>query len=141
MTSYEEVYTAFLSKIAEDEWGDWTWEEIKADMRTILESAIPWFKFPAVSLERTDEGFVETLSPQEIQVLASYMKVEWISRVIATWENLRPLYTERDFSQANLIAKFQDTLDKERVNAKKLEAIYYRSIGNRPFNFSRLTSK
>ena len=141
MTSYEEVYAAFLSKIADDEWTNWTWEEVKMDLRTILESAIPWFKFPAVSLERDEEGFLEVLSTQEIQVLASYMKVEWIGRVIATWENLRPLYTERDFSQANLISKFQETLEKERVNARKLEAMYYRSIGNKPFNFSRLTSR
>jgi len=41
-------------------------EETEADMRAILEGAIPYFKFPRVSLERNDHGFVEDLSSQEI---------------------------------------------------------------------------
>ena len=64
MTSFWKVYEAFLAKILEDEWGDWAIEETEADMRQILESAIPYFKFPRVSLERTDEGFVDALAKQ-----------------------------------------------------------------------------
>jgi hypothetical protein len=40
-----------------------------------------------------------------IQILATYMKVEWLDRTILTWNNLRPLYDEADFSYANLIDK------------------------------------
>jgi len=32
------------------------------DLRELLESAIPWFKFPRVSLEHNDEGFVNDLN-------------------------------------------------------------------------------
>jgi hypothetical protein len=30
--------------------------------------------------------------------LATYMKCEWLNRTILTWENVKPLYEERDFS-------------------------------------------
>ena len=56
------------------------------------------------------------------------MKCEWLNRTILTWENVKPLYEERDFSQANLIDKFRLTLEEERKNAEKQEAKYYRSI-------------
>lgn len=137
-TSYDVVYQAFLSKILEDEWAHWEWEEVQMDLRTLLEGAIPWFKFPRVSMERDEEGFMEELSSEEIQILACYMKCQWLNRTILTWENIKPLYDERDFSQANLLDKFNQTLDAEKYNAEKLERIYYRSRKGKPFDFSKL---
>ncbi len=40
-TSYQDVYDAFLSKILDDEWVNWTEEEITQDLRKLLEGAIP----------------------------------------------------------------------------------------------------
>lgn len=137
MTPYTVIYEAFLSKILEDEWGNWTEEEVKADLRLILEGAIPWFKFPRVSLERDEEGFKAILGSEEIQILAAYMKCEWLNRTILTWENVKPLYEERDFSQANLLDKFNERLEQERKTAKKLENIYYRSIKGKPYKYSK----
>lgn len=141
MTSYEVVYDAFLSKILEDEWGFWTEEEIKQDLRALLEGAIPWFKFPRVSLNRGDDGFENDLSNEEIQILATYMKCEWLNRTILTWENIKPLYEERDFSQANLLAKFKDMLESEKYNALKLERVYYRSRDGKSFKYGKLAGK
>jgi hypothetical protein len=141
MTSYETVYDAFLSKILEDEWGFWTEEEIKQDLRSLLEGAIPWFKFPRVSLNRGDDGFEDDLSNEEIQIIATYMKCEWLNRTILTWENIKPLYEERDFSQANLLAKFKDMLEAEKYNALKLERVYYRSRKGKSFEYSKLAGK
>lgn len=138
MTPYQVVYDAFLAKILEDEWGYWTEDEVNQDLRALLEGAIPWFKFPRVSLDRGDYGFEEDLSNEEIQILATYMKCEWLNRTILTWENIKPLYTERDFSQANLIAKFQDLLEAEKYNGTKLERVYYRSINRKPFDYRTL---
>lgn len=138
MTSYQKVYDAFLAKMLEDEWVNWSKEEIEQDFRAILEGAIPWFKFPRTSLERDDNGFIETLSNEEIQILACYMKCEWLNRTILTWENVKPLYTERDFSQANLLDKFRQLLEAERYTALKLERIYYRSVKGKPFKYSNL---
>jgi len=141
MTSYDKIYDAFLGKILEDEWGFWTEEEIKADLRNLLEGAIPWFKFPRVSLDRGDDGFEEDLSNEEIQIIATYMKCEWLNRTILTWENIKPLYEERDFSQANLLAKFKDMLEAEKYNALKLERVYYRSRKGKSFEYSKLAGK
>ena len=55
-----------------------------------------------------------------------------------TWENVKPLYVERDFSHANLLDKLNATLKTEKENAEKLESIYYRSRNGKPFNFSKL---
>jgi hypothetical protein len=66
------------------------------------------------------------------------MKCEWLNRCILTWENVKPLYVERDFSQANLLDKLSAMLKAERDNAEKMESIYYRSRKGKPFNFSKL---
>lgn len=137
-TPFKEVYNAFLSRILEDEYGQWTLEEVECDMRQLLENSISWFKFPRIPLERNDEGFIETLSNEEIQIIACYMKCEWLNRCIMTWENIKSLYEERDFSQANMLDKLGETLERERTYALKLEAIYYRSIKGKPFQYSRL---
>ena len=138
MTPYFKVYEAFLARILEDEWQDWLIEEAEADWRQILEAALPWFKFPRVSLEHDENGFVDDLSNQEIQIIANYMKCEWLNRCLLTWENVKPLYQERDFSQANLIDKLEDAIKQERANALAMESIYYRSRDGKPFNYSSM---
>ncbi len=140
MTSLQLVYDAFLSKITEDEWATWTEEELKADWRSLLDAAIPYFKFPRVSLEidEEEEAFVDDVTNEEIQILAQLMKCEWLNRSIMTWENVKPLYVERDFSQANLLDKLKGLLEEERYNALKLERVYYRSRNNKPYNYAGL---
>ena len=139
MTPYTKVYEAFLARILEDEWENWLIDEAMADWRQILDMAVPRFKFPRASLEQTEEGFSGDLTTAEIQILANFMKVEWLNRCIMTWENVKPLYTERDFSQANLLDKLEKMLTSERTNAEKMESIYYRSRNGRPFDFSQLS--
>ena len=141
MTSFDTVYTAFLSKILDDEWDTWTEAEVEEDLFTLLQAAIARFKFPRVSLEYTSEGFTDTLTNDEVQILASYMKCEWLNRNILTWENVKPLYEERDFSQANLLDKFNNMLAAEQAQAAKLEASYYRSVKKRPFEYRRLAQQ
>ena len=127
----------------EDEWVNWDLEDIQEDWKAILKGAIPWFKFPRVSLDldEYEENFVDDLSNEEIQILATYMKCEWLNRTILTWENVKPLYTERDFSQANLIDKFNQMLAAEKKNAARMEAIYYRSIKRKPFKYSQMATQ
>lgn len=137
-TPYETVYAAFLSKVLEDEWGKWTTEEVEMDMRQILEAAIPWFKFPRVSLERGEDGFEEEIPNEVIQIIAMYMKYEWVSRCIHTWENIKPLYEERDFSQANLLDSLSDTQEQARKDALRMESLYYRSVDGKPYGYRHL---
>ena len=142
-TPYSKVYEAFLSKILEDEWGNWTEAEMEADLHQIMCAAIPYFKFPRVSLEldEENESFMDELSNEEIQIIASYMKCEWLNRSIMTWENIRPMYAEKDFSPANLLDKLNQALVYERKNALRLESYYYRSIKGKPYEYSKFGTR
>lgn len=139
-TSLQKVYDAFLAKMLEDEWTNWDDEEMKEDWLALLQGAIPYFKFPRKSLEFSEDGesFAEDLDNIEVQILATYMKVEWLNRTILTWENVKPLYYEKDFSQANLIDKFKQLLEREEKKALRLESIYYRSVDGKSFGYRRL---
>lgn len=142
MTNYGVIYDAFLVKMLEDEWVNWTEEEVKTDLKGLLDGAIPWFKFPRKDLfDRNEDGFAADLDNEEIQILAQFMKCEWLNRTILTWENVKPLYEERDFSQANLLDKFNQMLEQEKKNAEKLERIYYRSRKGKPFDYTRLAGE
>ena len=140
MTSFQTVYDAFLAKMLDDEWSVWEEEDMQEDWKAILKGALQWFKFPRVSLDTDGDQFVEDLNNEEIQILATYMKCEWLNRTILTWENVKPLYEERDFSQANLLDKFNQMLEQEKKNAARLEAVYYRSIQRKPFDYTRLAT-
>lgn len=141
MTSFDTVYTAFLSKILDDEWENWLEEEVQDDLFTLLQNAIARFKFPRVSLAYTEEGFTDDLTNDEIQILATYMKCAWLDRNILTWENVKPLYVERDFSQANLLSKFRELLETEQSNAARLEANYYRSVNKKSYDYTVLAKQ
>lgn len=140
MTDCQVVYDAFLGKILDDEWANWNLEEIQEDWKSLLRGALPWFKFPRTSLDVNEdcEYFIEDLNNEEVQILATYMKCEWLNRTILTWENVKPLYEERDFSQANLLDKFKNMLVQEQKTAARLEAVYYRSINRKPFDYTTL---
>lgn len=145
MTSCQVVYDAFLARILEDDWPHWALEDAQADWKQLLMAAIPWFKFPRKSLkiitdEEGQDWFEGDLGAAEISILANFMKCEWLNRSIMTWENVKPLYEERDFSQANLLSKLKDILTEERMNALYHESVYYRSREGKPFEFSKLAS-
>jgi hypothetical protein len=83
-----------------------------------MTNAITWFKFPRISLEFDDNGFVDDLNNEEIQIIADFMKCEWLNRCIMTWENVKPLYEERDFSQANLLDKLDELQQAQEKKAR-----------------------
>jgi hypothetical protein len=155
MTSYDVVYSAFLSKVTADDWaneyeetvdGLLPTENAKEDLRQILENALPYFKFPRTSLARDEEGFENDLSPEEIAIISEYMKVEWLDRTIHTWENVKVMYDERDWSPANLLKQFISLLERSEQKALRLERLYSRSITGedgmkKPFDFSQLAGK
>lgn len=99
-TPVSKVYSAFLGRITADEW---TLEEdrsiVERDWQEFLQMAIFRFKYPRVSLEidtaTTDtQQFINDLTNDEIQLLALYMKHEWIKRCVDSWENIRYLYAD-----------------------------------------------
>lgn len=138
MTPLQTVYDAFLATMLEDEWQLWEDYEVQQDLRAILSTALPQFRFPRIDLTIEGDFFISELNNTEIQILARYMKCEWLNRSILTWENIKPLYEERDFSMANMLDKLYDSLAYEKKEAKRIESIYYRSIDNKPFDYSKL---
>lgn len=148
MITLEDVYGAFLSRVNEDDWSEaYTPEDIEwmvKDWRAFLDAAISYFKFPHCSLDIDEEKQVfvdERMTRQEVHVLATYMKQEWLKRTVDSWENIKTQYDEKDFSQANLLKTF--VLLKEQVieEAKLAESTYYRSLNKKPFDFRRLAGR
>ena len=107
-TSFQDVYDVFLSKVETDDWmATEYWDIVKKDWKMLLDAAIMRFRYPHISLDYDvkAESFNETLTNDEIQILASFMKYEWLSRCVNTWDNIRHLYNTKDFSQANFLDK------------------------------------
>ena len=157
-TPFLKVYDAFLARITADEW---TLEEelaiVERDWQELLNIAIFRFKYPRVSLEveeiEPNDGeedspklktfqFVDDLTNDEIQLLALYMKHEWVKRCIASWENIRQLYADKDFSQANHLDKLNKLEAAINNDVRRAEGIYDRSRKKRPANlFKKLAGK
>ena len=156
-TPFLKVYDAFLARITADEW---TLEEelaiVERDWQELLKMAIFRFKYPRISLEveeinneqESEPGglkgyqFINELTNDEIQLLALYMKHEWVKRCIASWENIRQLYSSKDFSQANHLDKLNKLEATIALENHKAEGIYDRSRGKRPANlFRKLAGK
>jgi len=152
-TPFLKVYDAFLARITADEW---TLEEelaiVERDWQELLNMAIFRFKYPRVSLEKEEVEsensdlkmyqFVDDLTNDEIQLLALYMKHEWVKRCIASWENIRQLYADKDFSQANHLDKLNKLEAAIQAEVRHAEGVYDRSRGKRPaILFKKLAGK
>ena len=155
-TPFLKVYDAFLARITADEW---TLEEelaiVERDWQELLQIAIFRFKYPRVdlSVEEVDEApadngqlkhyqFVDDLTNDEIQLLALYMKHEWVKRCIASWENIRQLYADKDFSQANHLDKLNKLEAAIELEVHRAEGIYDRSRNKNPaILFKKLAGK
>ena len=157
-TPFLKVYDAFLARITADEW---TLEEelaiVERDWQELLKMAIARFKYPRVSLEieEVDAAETEESSPQlriyqfsadltnaEIQVLATYMKHEWIKRCVASWEHIGQLYTSKDFSAANHLDKLNDLEARVALECEAAKDDYDKSRGHAPADiFRKLAGK
>ena len=154
-TPFLKIYDAFLARITADEW---TLEEelaiVERDWQELLNKAVFRFKYPRVSLEIEELGepqeeglpppkqFVGDLGNDEIQLLALYMKHEWVKRCVASWENIRQLYADKDFSQANHLDKLNKLETAVALEIHKAEGIYDRSREKRPADlFKKLAGK
>ena len=144
-TPLQDVYDTFLSKIEADDWM-LTEEEnvVTEDWRMLLNAAIMQFRYPRVSLDYDKESaiFTDTLGNDEIQILANLMKLEWIRRCISTWDNIRQLYSDKDFSQANFLDKLNKTGEQVRDECRLMLDRYGRSTNYKPSKlFGKLAGK
>ena len=157
-TSFALVYDAFLSKITDDMYMELSELDTYRMLEQLLLSAIEKFEFPRKNLwdyelfeieDQTEYLGVEsnyqpvvaiiygggffnnTLTYQEINIIASYMIVEWLSQQLASVQNTRMKYSGSDFkftSQANHMQKLlQLKRDYEREGFH-LQRLYKRRI-------------
>lgn len=130
-TPFSIVYDSFLSKITDDMYMELTIEDTQKILQQLLLSALPKFEFPRQSLAyslkefTTQEGetyvdwaFDNELTLEEIDIISTYMIVQWIGQQLASIENTRMKYSGADFkftSQANHMQKLlQMKKDYER---------------------------
>lgn len=140
-TPFPIIFDSFLSKITDDMYIELNELDTFRLLEELLISAVHKFEFPRVSLafelsETKDGGyyngtesnyedaeviycyngyFYSLLSFEEINILSTYMIVEWIGRQLASVEVTRMKYSGSDFkftSQANHLSKLL-TLKKD----------------------------
>lgn len=123
-TPFSLVYDSFLSKITDDMYMQLTQLQTYPLLFELLISAIHKFQFPRVDLNDYEQLGVEdagcycgedsnyycapaviyaggyfnhALTAQEINILSTYMVVEWIGQQLASIENVRMKYSGSDF--------------------------------------------
>lgn len=136
-TELQEVYDFLLAKTDAKEWA-WTedYELLQSDWKMLLRMAIQDFLFPRISLEfEEDENgkvfFQNELTDAELQVLATYMKHEWLKRSITNWKNIEMLYHDKDFKISGKAAHLNALINLEAVydeECKKMANKYSRRV-------------
>lgn len=121
-TLYEKVYNMFLSDITDDTLLDFAEEDRENILYELLIKAITRFKACKKDLSDRDESlkqFNETLTEEEIFILATCMKKPWFSNKLYNLELIRQRMSIKDFnmsSQAEHLLRLtvlNQELDKE----------------------------
>ena len=117
-TKFETIYNRFFSKVTDDMYMELDKTQTEGMVGELFESALPWFEFPRVDLynfDKENQTYNIELSNEEVNIIAVYMLVEWLTQQLVTVENARMKYSGSDFkftSQANHMAKLL-TLKKD----------------------------
>ena len=146
-TPFSDVYSSFLSKITDDMYMELSPQDTYKILQELLLSALVKFEFPRVNLDYTileeqDEEtgqiltkwiFIHKLTVQEINIIATYMIVEWIGQQLASVENVRMKYSGSDFkftSQANHMQKLLQLKKDYEREGLHLQRLYKRRKKN-----------
>ena len=155
-TDFSVVYDSFLSKITDDMYMQLTELDTYRMLEQLLLSAIEKFEFPRINLIdyqivgvediRTYNGvesnnqdveatiyeggyFNNRLTHEEVNILAVYMIVQWISQQLASVQNTRMKYSGSDFkftSQANHMQKLLQLKKDYEREGFHLQRLYKR---------------
>ena len=141
-TPFSVVYDSFLSKITDDMYMELTEQETFSMLKELLTAALPLFEFPRISLAYEKEtvideegndsdvwSFSDTLNLEEIDIIATYMIVQWLGQQLASVENVRMKYSGADFkftSQANHMQKLLQLKTDYNREGFHLQRLYKR---------------
>lgn len=156
ITPFSMIYDSFLSKVTDDMYMELTELDTFEMLQELLISAIPKFEFPRIVLSSFEENYItdeETyqgvesdgeevkafiytggyfqskLNFEEINILATYMIVEWLGQQLASVENSRMKYSGSDFkftSQANHMQKLLQLKKDYEREGFHLQRLYKR---------------
>ena len=147
-TSFSCVYQSFFSKITDDMYEnmEFTEEQTAAMAQDLLLTAIQKFEFPRtpliyqlnhhIQVDENDNSYMVgafkgRLNAEQINILATYMIVQWIGQQLASIQLTRMKYSGADFkftSQANHMQKLlQMKKDYEREGFH-LQRLYKRRV-------------
>lgn len=154
-TPFAAVYDIFFSKIVDDMYMEMTELDTYRMLQDLIVAAIPKFEFPKQNLDYKliylsdmstycgvdsnnkempvkiyDGGyFLSKLTNEEMNIIATYMVVEWLGQQLATIENTRMKYSGSDFkftSQANHMNKILTIKSDYEREGFHLQRLYKR---------------
>jgi hypothetical protein len=156
-TEFASVYNRFLGKITDDMYMELTPEDTIRDVQNLLIDSIPGFEFPRVTLDyeikmraidkdsynksgfiitdidgngyEDSSAFVNSLTSEEINILAILMMNGWLQRQITSIENIRMKYGGTDFkmtSQAAHLGKLLSLLEECQRQSIHMQRLYKR---------------
>lgn len=132
MTLFSTIFDSFFSKITDDMYMELTSEQTTTMLLDLFQNALPWFEFPKVNIYdyslELEEYNIE-LTREEINIISTYMVVEWLGQQLATVELTRMKYSGSDFkftSQANHLAKLTALRKEYERQGFHLQRLYKR---------------
>ena len=159
-TPFSYIYDSFLSKITDDMYMELNELDTYRMLEELLMSAIHKFEFPRFDITDFEMAYVDEVSTykgvesngvevpaiiygaghfnssltfEEINILATYMIVEWMGQQLASVENTRMKYSGSDFkftSQANHMAKILTVKQDYEREGFHLQRLYKRRRKN-----------
>ena len=128
-TPIQDVYRKFLGMIEDEEWLLVEDEVIEDLMLNYLENATVEFNQckKDLSIDYDTMTFVETLSMNEIMILAWGMVIHYLQPKIKREENLRQFVSDKDFnklSNANMLMRLMNLEDKARKQLETYQGKY-----------------
>lgn len=157
-TPFSIIYDSFLSKITDDMYMEFTELDTFRLLEELLDSAIHKFEFPRFDITDYEGNYIDdigtyegvesnneevpaiiyggghfnvALTPEEINILSTYMIVEWLGQQLASVENVRMKYSGSDFkftSQANHMSKLLTLKKDYEREGFHLQRLYKRRL-------------
>ena len=157
-TPFSIIYDSFLSKITDDMYMEFTELDTFRMLEELLKAAMHKFEFPRFDITNFEENYINdvdtyegvesndeevtaiiygggcfnsVLTSEEINILSTYMIVEWLGQQLASVENTRMKYSGSDFkftSQANHMSKLLTLKKDYEREGFHLQRLYKRRL-------------
>jgi len=137
-TPYEVVFDAYFARVKDDLYTAMDAEELEEELIKILEAALPRFLYPKVDLNLRDNAtteFEETLTNEEVQILALLMNLVWAETKVSDIEVVRQLYRDHDFqltSQASHLRALITLKSDLELQARRMMHNYSKVVDREP---------